>query len=88
MSSVQKLLCWSFALVAASAVLFSAAPASADFPASPDGVTYLPVITVYGRPNRPTVVIELTRPSASHEASAAHEDMRAHLFAPPHFLPH
>jgi hypothetical protein len=53
--------------------------ARADPSATVDGVTYLPVITVYGRPNRPSVVVELTRPTAASAARAAHEAMRVRL---------
>ncbi len=63
--------------LALASILVVPSLASADTPASEDGVTYLPAITIYGRPNRPSVVIELTRPTAARAASAAHEEMKA-----------
>lgn len=55
--------------------------ASADEP-SGDGVVQLPVITVYGkRPAKPSMTIELTRPTAAREAGAAHEGLRRSLLA-------
>lgn len=53
--------------------------ASADEPGG-DGVYRLPVVTVYGRrPARPSVIVELTRTSAAHEAGVAHEGLRESL---------
>jgi hypothetical protein len=56
--------------------------------ADPDvgSVRTLPVIVVYGRAPKPSVVIELTRPTAAHEAGVAHEVLRTRLVeasAPP-----
>ena len=34
------------------------------------------VVIITGRPNKPSVVIELVRPTAARAAGAAHEEMR------------
>jgi hypothetical protein len=39
----------------------------------------LPEIVVYGHRQMPSVVIELTRPTAAHEAGAAHEAFRREM---------
>jgi hypothetical protein len=49
--------------------------ASADGADGPGVFTMKPIIIV-GRPNLPSVVIELTRPTAAQSARAAHEEMR------------
>ncbi len=76
------------ALVLASA--FVAVPALADptAPAAPapphqaaGAVRMMPTITVTGRAQRPTVVVIVTRPTAAHEAGAAHEALREALVA-------
>ena len=36
-------------------------------------------VTIVGRPNKPSVVIELTRPTAAQAARAAHEEFRSAL---------
>jgi hypothetical protein len=41
----------------------------------------IPIITVYGRAPKPSVVIELSRPTAAHEAGSAHEYLRERLTA-------
>ena len=65
------------ALAIASALVSLPSTARAD----DEGVHTLPVITIYGRPNRPSVIIELTRPTAARAASAAHEEMKAAMVA-------
>ena len=51
--------------------------ASADPPAPPPAgkVTVLKTIVVYGKRQLPSVVIEIARLSAAHEASAAHDHL-------------
>jgi hypothetical protein len=61
------------------ASVLAALPSTAR--ADDENVHTLPVITIYGRPNRPSVVIELTRPTAARAAAAAHEEMKAALVA-------
>lgn len=73
MLSVMKL----FASIAFATMISLPAIASADETAVT--VTTLKPITIVGRPNRPNVTIELTRPTAAHEAGAAHAAMRASL---------
>ena len=55
--------------------------ASADPPAPPPAgkVTVLKTIVVYGKRQLPSVVIEIARLSAAHEASEAHESLHAAL---------
>jgi len=36
---------------------------------------------IVGRPNKPSVVIELVRPTAARAAGAAHEELRAKMLA-------
>lgn len=69
----MKLVACSLAAVALSLV---SVVASADETASAPKVYTTPVVTVYGRPNKPSVVIELTRPTAASAARSAHEEMR------------
>lgn len=65
-------------LLGLAAVVVVPSIAAADEPAGP--VITLPVITVYGkRPAKPSMTIELTRPTAAREAGAAHEDLRKSL---------
>lgn len=65
------------------ALLFAAAlglvttSALADDPAPVVYVTK--PVTIVGRPNKPSVVIELTRPTAAAAARAAHEELRSAL---------
>jgi hypothetical protein len=40
------------------------------------GVYTMKPIVIVGRPNLPSVVIELTRPTAAQAARSAHEEMR------------
>ncbi len=64
-------------LLTLAAMSFWALEASADpTTLGPDGVHQMKPITIYGRPNMPSVVIELTRPTAAQAARAAHEEMR------------
>ena len=64
------------ALSALCASLLFSASASADEPTI-DNVKTLPMITIYGkRPPLPSVVVEITRPTAAHEAGRAHDEMR------------
>lgn len=63
----------------AAAVLFFcallSARAGADTALQADGVHHLSPVTEYGRRRAlPSVVIELTRATAAHEAGAAHEE--------------
>ena len=56
-------------------ILFTCSSAFADEPS--DNVRTLPMITIYGkRPPLPLVVVEITRPTAAHEAGQAHDEMR------------
>lgn len=41
----------------------------------------MPTIVVYGRPNRPNIVIVVKTPTAAAAAGAAHEALRASLLA-------
>jgi hypothetical protein len=72
-----------FVLTAAVAIL-TAGTAVADPPdpavaASAPGVLHLAPRTIYGRPNRPMVVIEIQTPSAADAANTAHQSVRAAL---------
>jgi hypothetical protein len=58
-------------LVAAALALVSTSALADD--ATPI-VHVLKPITIVGRPNKPSVVIELTRPTAASAARAAHEE--------------
>jgi hypothetical protein len=69
------------ALLGAVAVVCVSSSASADPKAAADGVYTMPVITVYGRAPKPLVVIEITRPTAAHEAGTAHQRLRDELAA-------
>lgn len=67
------------ALAATSLVLpCVAAPAMADPPAvAPASHVYVtPTFTVYGRVQKPLVVIVVKHPSAAQEAAAAHDALR------------
>ena len=66
-----------FAAIALASVMAVPAIASAEEPA-PTVKTLKPV-TIVGRLNRPSVVIEITRPTAAHEAGAAHEASRVSI---------
>jgi hypothetical protein len=67
------------------AATLTALTALADPPVDPavaesaPGVLHLAPRTIYGRPNRPMVVIEVRTPSAADAAGAAHESVRASL---------
>ena len=67
------------ALLAVASVTLLSASASADTTVDPDGTTWLPTITIYGRANKPSVMVILKTPTAANAAAAAHEDMRAGL---------
>ena len=64
-------------LLAASLVSLGASADGATVDA--DGVYHLKPITIVGRPNKPSVVIELTRPTAASAARVAHEDFHVAL---------
>jgi len=66
-----------FAGFALCSTLAIPAVAAADTP-SPTTYT-LKVVTVYGRRQLPSVVIEIARLSAAHEASVAHEELHRAL---------
>ncbi len=72
-----------FALtVCAAAPLFAAAPAFADPTApAPGHVHVMRTLVVTGRAQRPAVVVVVTRPTAAHEAGAAHQAFREALLA-------
>ena len=60
------------------AVALSTSVASAD-EAAPQSVHVTKTVTVYGKRQLPSVVIEIARLSAAHEASVAHDSLRAAL---------
>lgn len=64
-----------FAFAALAAVLVLPEVARAD-DTGVVGIVTLPVLTIVGHPDRPNVTIVLTKPTAAHEAGAAHEAMR------------
>ncbi len=74
---------WIAAAIATAAVLAVAAPALADDTAAvattAPGVIVLKPRTIYGRPNRPMVVIDIRPLSAAAAAGAAHESLRTSL---------
>ncbi len=60
----------------ATGILLTVSSAFADEPPAPS-VRTLPTITIYGkRPPLPSVVVDVTRPTAAHEAGKAHDEMR------------
>jgi hypothetical protein len=73
------------ALVAAVVCTLTASIALADPPADPSvaesapGMIKLVTRTIYGRPNRPMVIIEMKTQSAADAAGIAHETVRASL---------
>ncbi len=69
------------ALMLVTSAALVAAPSSADEASSAPGSVTLKTITVYGRPNMPHVVIELSRPTPAAAARAAHDEMHARLAA-------
>jgi hypothetical protein len=83
MEEVMKL---RLALVIAVLLPVAAAPAFAD-PTAPanatagPGVYTAPTVTVYGRPNKPSVVIVVKPPAAADMAALAHESLRRSLLA-------
>jgi hypothetical protein len=58
-----------------------AAPHPAAGHAAAGSVRVLPEIVIACRAQRPTVVVVVTRPTAAHEAGAAHEVLREALVA-------
>jgi hypothetical protein len=68
-------------LLAVSSAALVSVPSSADEASSGPGTVTLKTITVYGRPNMPHVVIELSRPTPAAAARAAHDEMHARLTA-------
>ena len=65
---------------AALALPMLAVPALADPPAAaaPGPQVYVvPTVTVYGRAQKPLVVVVVKHPTAAQEAGAAHETLRA-----------
>jgi hypothetical protein len=72
-------------VVTIAAAIFTPLFAQADPPADPavaqsaPGLLRLPMRTIYARPNRPMVVIEVKTPSAADAANAAHQSVRAVL---------
>jgi hypothetical protein len=56
------------------------ARADAPTPSGPPVYT-TPTVVIYGRPNKPAVVIVVKTPTAAAEAGAAHEALRASLLA-------
>jgi hypothetical protein len=46
-----------------------------------EGVRTLPMITIYGRAPKPSVVVEIRGPTAAREAGLAHEGLRDRLMA-------
>jgi hypothetical protein len=74
------------ALLFALVLPIAAVPALADPPApgsatSGPGVYIAPTVTVYGRPNKPSVVIVVKPPAAADMAALAHESLRRSLLA-------
>jgi hypothetical protein len=74
------------ALLIAFLLPVAAVPAFADPPApataaSGPGVYTAPTVTVYGRPNKPSVVIVVKPPAAADMAALAHESLRRSLLA-------
>jgi hypothetical protein len=65
-------------VVASSALADPTVPAPA---AQGSGTLQVPVIVIYGRPDKPNVVIVLQRPTATRAAGAAHEELHAALLA-------
>jgi hypothetical protein len=81
---MKSLLAAGLALAAALAVAPASADGSAPIPdgavaKSAPGVLVLPPRTIYGRPNRPMVQIEIRPLSATSAAGAAHETLRTSL---------
>ena len=65
------------AFALAAAAVLAALPAAAD-PTAP-GTLVMPSRTIYGRVDRPMVVIVVKTPTAASQAGAAHESLRASL---------
>jgi len=75
-----------FALILALSLPIIAVPALADpagasSPAPSASVYTVPTVTIYGRPNRPQVLVVVRPPTAAAMASLAHESLRASLLA-------
>lgn len=58
-----------------------AATAVADPKSPAEGVYTSPTIVVYGRPNRPQVLVVIKTPTAAEAADSAHEALHAALWA-------
>jgi hypothetical protein len=71
----------SLALAAVASVSCISSVASGDPEAASVSVTKIPVIVVYGRPNRPNVQIVIKTPTAADAAGAAHDTLHAALLA-------
>lgn len=71
-----------FAIALCVAAPFIAAPAFADPTApAPGHVHVMPTVVVTGRVIKPAVVVVVTRPTAAHEAGAAHQALHDALLA-------
>jgi hypothetical protein len=68
------------AAVAALSCISSVALADPEAPSVPVTKS-IPVIVIYGRPNRPNVQIVIKTPTAAEAAGAAHDTFRAALLA-------
>lgn len=68
-----------FAAVAIATTLSTGAALADPTDADGPGVLHLSVQKVYGRPNRPMILIDIRTPTAASAAGAAHETVRASL---------
>lgn len=67
-------------LVACAALVVSSVASADEAPPNPEGKVYvLKTVRVVGTRQMPSVVIEVARLSAAHEAGAAHEGLRRTL---------
>ena len=81
---MTKLVALSLAAAAAAVLSTFASTSLADGNGNDDvtvairtpGHTTLPTVVVYGRIQRPLVIVDMRQPTAAHEAAAAHEDMK------------
>ena len=64
------------ALLLVATLIATSALADASDAACDPGYQCLHPVTIYGRPPKPIVVVELTRPTAAKEAGTAHEQMK------------
>lgn len=67
------------ALLCLSVLALSTFAAGAALADGEGTVTTTKTVVIVGRPNKPSVVIELVRPTAARAAGAAHEEMRAKM---------